>query len=48
MFVWKSFDCSIKKNLDGGVVFHDVINMRHAKNAAKAGVDGLILVVSDQ
>lgn len=28
----------------GGAVFHDVINVRHAKKAAGAGVDGLILV----
>ena len=28
----------------GGVVFHDVINIRHAKKAIEAGVDGLILV----
>lgn len=28
----------------GGLVFHDVINLRHAKKAADAGVDGLILV----
>jgi nitronate monooxygenase len=28
----------------GGVVFHDVINVRHARKAAEAGVDGLILV----
>jgi len=28
----------------GGVVFHDVINIRHAKKAAEEGVDGLILV----
>lgn len=28
----------------GGVVFHDVINMRHAEKAAAAGVDGLIAV----
>ena len=28
----------------GGVVFHDVINLRHAKKAIDAGVDGLILV----
>lgn len=28
----------------GGLVFHDVINIRHAKKAAAAGVDGLILV----
>ena len=30
----------------GGVVFHDVINARHAKKAADAGVDGLILVAA--
>lgn len=28
----------------GGVVFHDVISVRHAKKALEAGVDGLILV----
>jgi nitronate monooxygenase len=28
----------------GGVVFHDVINVRHAMKAIEAGVDGLILV----
>ncbi len=28
----------------GGLVFHDVINVRHAKRALEAGVDGLILV----
>ena len=28
----------------GGFVFHDVINVRHAKKAADMGVDGLILV----
>ncbi len=28
----------------GGVVFHDVTNVRHARNAARANVDGLILV----
>ena len=28
----------------GGLVFHDVINVRHAKKALEAGVDGLILV----
>ena len=28
----------------GGVVFHDVTNVRHAQKAAEAGVDGLILV----
>jgi nitronate monooxygenase len=28
----------------GGLVFHDVINMRHAAKAAEAGVDGIIAV----
>ena len=28
----------------GGLVFHDVINVRHAQKAVEAGVDGLILV----
>lgn len=28
----------------GGIVFHDVINLRHAHKAAEAGVDGLIAV----
>jgi nitronate monooxygenase len=28
----------------GGLIFHDVINMRHAAKAAAAGVDGLIAV----
>jgi len=28
----------------GGVVFHDVVSVRHAKAAVRAGVDGLILV----
>ena len=28
----------------GGLVFHDVINRRHAEKAIEAGVDGLILV----
>ena len=28
----------------GGVVWHDVINVRHARKAAEEGVDGLILV----
>jgi nitronate monooxygenase len=28
----------------GGVVLHDIINVRHAEKAAEAGVDGLILV----
>jgi len=30
----------------GGLVFHDVINVRHAKKALSAGVDGLILVTA--
>ena len=30
----------------GGVVFHDIANIRHAKKAAEAGVDGLILVAA--
>jgi len=28
----------------GGVVFHDVIHLHHARKAAEAGVDGLITV----
>lgn len=28
----------------GGLVYHDVTNLRHAQKAAEAGVDGLILV----
>ena len=27
----------------GGVVFHDIANVRHARKAAQAGVDGLVL-----
>jgi len=30
----------------GGLVFHDVINLRHARKAAEAGVDGIIAVCS--
>jgi nitronate monooxygenase len=30
----------------GGIVLHDVINIRHAEKALEAGVDGLILVAS--
>ena len=30
----------------GGLVFHDVINVRHAEKAAQQGVDGLILVAA--
>jgi nitronate monooxygenase len=30
----------------GGIVFHDVINARHARKAMEAGVDGLIVVAA--
>ncbi|MGZ3306135.1 MAG: NAD(P)H-dependent flavin oxidoreductase [Asticcacaulis sp.] len=30
----------------GGIVFHDIINARHARKAMEAGVDGLILVAA--
>ena len=30
----------------GGIVYHDVISVRHAKKAAELGVDGLILVAT--
>lgn len=30
----------------GGLVFHDVTNLRHARKAAEAGVDGLIAVAA--
>lgn len=30
----------------GGIVLHDVVNIRHAQKALEAGVDGLILVAS--
>lgn len=30
----------------GGQVFHDIANVRHARKAAQAGVDGLILVAN--
>jgi len=30
----------------GGKVFHDIANIRHARKAAEAGVDGLILVAN--
>ena len=30
----------------GGLVFHDIISLRHAQKAAQAGVDGLILVAA--
>ncbi len=28
----------------GGIIFHDIINVRHAEKAIEAGVDGLVLV----
>ncbi|MFT4747776.1 MAG: nitronate monooxygenase [Congregibacter sp.] len=28
----------------GGIIFHDVINVRHAQKAIEVGVDGLVLV----
>jgi nitronate monooxygenase len=38
-------DDIVKKVHDyGGIVFHDVISIRHANKALEAGVDGLILV----
>jgi nitronate monooxygenase len=30
----------------GGLVFHDVVNLKHAANAAAAGVDGIIAVAA--
>lgn len=30
----------------GGIVLHDVTNLRHAKSAIRAGVDGLVLVAN--
>lgn len=30
----------------GGLVFHDVVNVKHAKNAAAVGVDGIIAVAA--
>jgi nitronate monooxygenase len=30
----------------GGIIFHDVINIRHAQKALEAGVDGLIVVAA--
>ena len=30
----------------GGIVLHDVVNLRHAEKALKAGVDGLIVVAA--
>ena len=37
-------DIAEKVHSYGGVVFHDVIHMHHAKKAAEAGVDGIIAV----
>ena len=37
-------DIAEKVHSYGGQVFHDVINMRHARKAVEAGVDGVILV----
>jgi nitronate monooxygenase len=37
-------DVVAKIHAYGGIVLHDVINVRHAKKALEAGVDGLILV----
>lgn len=37
-------DIASKVHDYGGLVFHDVINMRHAEKAIEAGVDGIIMV----
>lgn len=37
-------DVVVRVHQYGGLVFHDVISVRHAKKAIEAGVDGLILV----
>ena len=39
-----TFEVLKKVHEYGGVVFHDVISIRHAQKALEAGVDGLILV----
>lgn len=46
-----SLRAPVKEILDevhsyGGIVLHDVINLRHAEKALEAGVDGLILVAA--
>ena len=46
-----SLHAPVKEILDevhsyGGIVLHDVINLRHAEKALEAGVDGLILVAA--
>ena len=46
-----SLRAPIKEMIDavhsyGGIVLHDVINLRHAEKALEAGVDGLILVAA--
>jgi nitronate monooxygenase len=42
----RSLDPSMVERIHayGGVIFHDVINIRHAEKAIEAGVDGLVLV----
>lgn len=37
-------DIAAEAHKYGGLVFHDVINMRHAEKAIEAGVDGIIMV----
>lgn len=39
-------DIAAEAHKYGGLVFHDVINMRHAEKAIEAGVDGIIMVCS--
>ncbi|WP_244814652.1 nitronate monooxygenase family protein [Caballeronia sp. Lep1P3] len=46
-----SLRAPVRKMIDavhsyGGIVLHDVINLRHAQKALEAGVDGLILVAA--
>ncbi|MEJ2767406.1 NAD(P)H-dependent flavin oxidoreductase [Mycetohabitans sp. B46] len=46
-----SLRAPIKEMIDavhsyGGIVLHDVVNLRHAQKALEAGVDGLILVAA--
>jgi nitronate monooxygenase len=42
----RSLDPSMVERIHayGGIIFHDVINIRHAEKAIEAGVDGLVLV----
>ncbi|MFZ5609740.1 MAG: NAD(P)H-dependent flavin oxidoreductase [Pseudomonadota bacterium] len=37
-------DIAARVHAYGGLVFHDVINLRHAEKAIEAGVDGIIMV----